>query len=533
MMNSVEELDVLLRAGYPILFVVSHEEDRVAQSLSRLVTRRNKTMGLSSSFFTWSMTEGTTHYLNSKFKDRFDSHESDPIEVLDYIADYKKTGVFMLKDFGHFLTEGPAYLVQRKLKDLTTKMAGGVTVVIVDSELNIPPRLEKLVSVIDFDLPDRRSIETRTSGLLDTCVGTKDLSDDDKESLLKIGSNAALGMTLAEAENIFAKSLAMHGTLDVKTIVSEKKNIIRKSGVLEYYEVNNDMKSVGGLGNLKNWLDQRGKAFSDEAKDFGLPNPKGVLIIGIPGTGKSLVSKTIGYEWGMPLLKLDVGALFGSLVGQSEANVRKAIQTAEALAPCVLWIDELEKGFGNVSGGGDSGTTARVFGSFLSWMQDKTAPVFVVATANDVSALPPEMLRKGRFDELFFVDLPSSRDRNEIFNIHLSRFNQPSLEELSEKCEVGMSVDQVLDMTIGFSGAEIEQLVVDSMFMAFASKADSIDLETINKAIERTVPLSSTMENRISALHKWAEGRAIKANEDVCESNETFHRSERRRRSVG
>tara|TARA_Y100000114_G_scaffold157313_1_gene189594 strand:+ start:12609 stop:14195 length:1587 start_codon:yes stop_codon:yes gene_type:complete len=508
MNSSVEELDVLLRAGYPILYVVSHEEDRVAQALNRIVTRKNKVSGFASSFWTWSITDGSTHYKNGKQTERFDSHDS-PLEVLDYIESYKKTGVFMLKDFGHFLTEGPAYLVQRKLKDLTTTMAGGTTIVIVDSELHIPPRLEKIISVIDFDLPDRKAIETRTSGLLETCEGTANLSDADKDALLKLGSNAALGMTLAEAENIFAKSLAMHGTLDVKTIMSEKKNIIRKSGVLEYYEVSNDMKSVGGLVNLKGWLDQRGRAFSDEAKAFGLPNPKGVLIIGIPGTGKSLVSKTIGYEWDMPLLKLDVGALFGSLVGQSEANVRKAIQTAEALAPCVLWIDELEKGFGNVSGGGDSGTTARVFGSFLSWMQDKTAPVFVVATANDVSALPPEMLRKGRFDELFFVDLPSKADREEIFNIHLSRFNKPILSEMDAD---GDNM-QILATTEGFSGAEIEQIVVDGMFAAFAEGRDHVMIEDFEKAVENTVPLSMTMEDRIEKLRKWANGRATKAND--------------------
>ncbi len=506
MKDSVEELDVLLRAGYPILYVVSHEEGRVAQALSRIVTRRNKVSGHQSSFWTWSATEGATHYCKGA-PERFDDMDN-PIEVLDYIQAYKKTGVFMLKDFGHFLTEGPAYLVQRKLKDLTTTMSGGTTIVLVDSELNIPPRLEKLISVVDFNLPTREEIEANGRFLLETCAQTKDLESGEMDEILRTGSYAALGMTLAETENIFSKSLAQYGTLNPRSIVEEKKNIIRKSGVLEYYEVNNDMKSVGGLENLKVWLDRRGKAFSDEARAFGLPNPKGVLIIGIPGTGKSLVSKTIGYEWGMPLLKLDVGSLFGSLVGQSEANVRKAIKTAEALAPCVLWIDELEKGFGNASGGGDSGTTARVFGSFLSWMQDKTAPVFVVATANDVSALPPEMLRKGRFDELFFVDLPSDKDREEIFNIHLKRFNKPVLSEMDADDE-----KQIIEWTDGFSGAEIEQVVVDGMFTAFAEGRDHVCIEDFEKAADKTVPLSQTMEARIENLRKWADGRAVKAND--------------------
>ena len=522
MKDSVEELDVLLRAGYPILYVVSHEEDRVAQALSRIVTRRNNVSGQASSFWTWSATEGAIHHSKTN-PERFSDYDN-PLEMLDYIQSYKKTGVFMLKDFGHFLTEGPAYLVQRKLKDLTTSMSGGTTIVLVDCELNIPPRLEKLVSVVDFNLPTREEIESNGRFLLETCAQTKDLEPSAMDEVLRTGSYAALGMTLAETENIFSKSLAQYGTLNPRTIVEEKKNIIRKSGVLEYYEVNNDMKSVGGLDNLKVWLDKRGKAFSDEARDFGLPNPKGVLIIGIPGTGKSLVSKTIGYEWGMPLLKLDVGSLFGSLVGQSEANVRKAIKTAEALAPCVLWIDELEKGFGNTSGGGDSGTTARVFGSFLSWMQDKTAPVFVVATANDVSALPPEMLRKGRFDELFFVDLPSRKDREEIFNIHLSRFNKPILSEM----DADGDEKQIIDWTEGFSGAEIEQVVVDGMFTAFGEGRESVCIEDFEGAAEKTVPLSQTMESRIDTLRKWADGRAVRANDRTEPA-----KSGKRRRRVG
>lgn len=527
-MKCVEELDVLLRAGYPILYVVSHEEGRVAQALSRIITRKNKTSGHSSSFFTWSVTDGSVHYKNGKVSEKFEGHDS-PLEILDYIGSFKKTGVFMLKDFGHFLSEGPAYLVQRKLKDLTTQMGGGITIVIVDSELTIPARLEKLISVVDFDLPSRDDIEQNARYLLDSYVETKSLDEDEAAKIMRTGSYAAIGMTLAESENIFAKSLALHGTLEPRTIMEEKKNIIRKSGVLEYYEVSNDMKSVGGLGNLKKWLSRRGKAFSDEARDFGLPNPKGVLIIGIPGTGKSLVSKTIGYEWGMPLLKLDVGALFGSLVGQSEANVRKAIKTAEALAPCVLWIDEIEKGFGNVSGGGDSGTTARVFGSFLSWMQDKTAPVFVVATANDVSSLPPEMLRKGRFDEMFFVDLPSETDRKEIFDIHLDRFGQRSLESLVQD-DQGLSLDSFLNDSKGFSGAEIEQVVVDAMFTAFDSEQKAIDLLSMVKACEASVPLSNTMETRIEALRKWADGRAVRANSTVEEDDSVGNRTNRRRR---
>lgn len=526
MNKTVEEIDVLLRAGYPILYVVSHEEHRVAQSLRGIVDKHNRSSGFNATFFEWSCTEGTTAHAKGRVQEQFEGHDN-PIEVLEFIESYKKTGVFMLKDFGHFLVEGPAYLVQRKLRDVADNMGGGITIVIVDSELSIPPRLEKLITVVDFELPSRSDIERNGLELLKNCKQTADLSDQEAQEVLERGSFAAMGMTLAESENIFAKSLAQHGTLHPRTIMDEKKNIIRKSGVLEYYDVDTDMSAVGGLGPLKGWLESRSRGFSAEAREYGLPNPKGVLIVGIPGTGKSLISKCIGYEWDMPVLKMDVGSLFGSLVGQSEANIRKAIRTAEALAPCVLWIDELEKGFGNATGGGDSGTSARVFGSFLSWMQDKTSPVFVVATANDVSALPPEMLRKGRFDELFFVDLPSEADREEIFDIHLKRFNKPSLAQLGKG-----SQSLLTSLTKTFSGAEIEQVIIDGMFKSFSDNRD-LTLQDVVDAIQNTVPLSSTMESRITKLRKWAEGRAVKANHREDPSSSDVAKARTRRRVVG
>jgi SpoVK/Ycf46/Vps4 family AAA+-type ATPase len=523
MNKTVDEIDVLLRAGYPILYVVSHEERRVSSTLIGIVAKHNSSSGHRSKFFEWSCTEGTSVYEGDSKTEQFEGHDN-PLEILDFIESYKKTGVFMLKDFGHFLNEGPAYLVQRKLRDVASKMGGGITIIIVDSELTIPPRLEKLITVVDFELPSRSDIEENGLYLLKNCRQTSGLSDGELAEVVERGSFAAMGMTLHESENIFAKSLAKHGTLHSRTIMDEKKNIIRKSGVLEYYDVQTDMSDVGGLGLLKDWLNSRSSGFSSEAHEFGLPNPKGVLIIGIPGTGKSLISKCIGYEWNMPVLKLDVGSLFGSLVGQSEANIRKAIRTAEALAPCVLWIDELEKGFGNTGGGGDSGTSARVFGSFLSWMQDKKSPVFVVATANDVSSLPPEMLRKGRFDELFFVDLPSSIDREEIFDIHLRRFNKPLLEILDEGCPPG-SLTSLIEGTRDFSGAEIEQVIIDGMFKAFSEHRD-IRLQDLLDSASRTIPLSSTMETRIEKLRRWADGRAVRAND---RTSEICTRSKRRR----
>jgi len=506
-MRSVEELDLLIRAAYPAIFVVSYEEGRVEQCLSGIIERRNNKQGLNSKLHVWSITEGC------RCGENVLSELDGPLDVLDYIQGYRESGVFLLRDFANFLNTGPEYLVQRKLRDTLSNLGPGINIVIVDSELEIPPRLEKLIAVVDFDLPSIQELNGTAHLLMADCAATATLQEDARNNMVDIGSNAALGLTLAEAENVFAKSLAHASMLDPQIIIEEKKHIIRKSGVLQFYDVDRDMNSVGGLENLKKWLHQRGGSFSEEAREYGLPNPRGVLIVGIPGTGKSLVSKCIGHDWGMPVLRMDVGSLFGSLVGQSEANMRKALKTAEALAPCVLWIDELEKSLGSSTGVSDSGTTARVFGSFLSWMQEKTSPVFVVATANDVSALPPEMLRKGRFDELFFVDLPGEEDRESIINIHLGRYGRDPSVLTGDYPGHDTGMAALVDATDGFSGAELEQIIIDGMYKAFPEGRDPTADDYLSAAVN-TVPLSATMETQIEGLRKWAAGRAIMANDN-------------------
>jgi len=493
--RSVEELDVLVRAAHPVVYVVSHEEHRVAQALAEVIERKNAASEANASLWTWSFTEGA-YCGNEHFPDI-----ETPMDILEKIGDHEQSAVFLLKDFGYWLNEGPCYPVQRKLRDLANTMNPGITVVIIDSELKVPPRLEKIMSVVDFDLPSKAELAKWNKHILEDFFGGS-RSDEDKAEMLKEGCSAALGLTLTEVENVFSKSLAKCEGIDAKVVLDEKKHIIRKSGVLQYHEVDRAMKDVGGLNALKVWLDQRGRAFTQEAREFGLPHPKGVLIVGIPGTGKSLTAKCIGSAWKMPVLRMDVGALFGQYVGQSEANFRKAIKTAEAISPCVLWIDEIEKGFGSASGSHDSGTSARVFGSFLSWMSEKTSQVFVVATANDVSALPPEMLRKGRFDELFFVDLPSAVDREEVFRIHISRLGRDPDR---------YDVKKLASSSDSFTGAEIEQIVVDGMYRAFAEERD-LENDDMLFAAENTVPLSTTMGTKIESLRKWANGRALMAN---------------------
>ena len=299
---------------------------------------------------------------------------------------------------------------------------------------------------------------------------------------------------------MFAKSMVRTHTFDIPTILDEKKQIIRKSGMLEYYEALEDISDIGGLEVLKAWLEKRRLAFSQKARDFGLPLPKGILLIGVPGTGKSLTAKAVGSLWQMPLLRLDVGKIFAGLVGSSEENIRTVIRTSEAIAPAILWIDEIEKGFSGTGSSGqtDGGTTSRVFGSFITWLQEKKSPVFVIATANDVSQLPPELLRKGRFDEIFFCDLPSAAERKQIFDIHIRKKNRdPS----------GFALDKMVSATSEWSGAEIEQAVIAALYDAFDEGHD-LDSNGLLKALSDIVPLSVTMRERIERMREWARTRA-------------------------
>jgi SpoVK/Ycf46/Vps4 family AAA+-type ATPase len=328
------------------------------------------------------------------------------------------------------------------------------------------------------------------------------LDEGSRERLLQ----AALGLTLGEAENVFAKIIVRDQRLsaeDVGEVFAQKQQIIRKSGLLEYYPAQETFDQVGGLAVLKDWLQKRSVAFSDEARQFGLPAPKGILLLGVQGCGKSLCAKAVSSLWQLPLLRFDMGRMFGSLVGSSEENVRRAIAIAESVAPAILWVDEIDKAFSGSqsSGGTDGGTAARVFGTFLTWLSEKSAPVFVVATANDISQLPPELMRKGRFDEIFFVDLPAVEDRAEIFRIHLAkRRRDSSLFDLNELVEASHE----------FSGAEIEESIISALYDAFAAR-EELNTAHILFALSETVPLARTMDEHIHALRQWAGGRARNA----------------------
>ena len=488
--NSGITIETLIRARYPLIYVVSFEESRVDDEMSRITKDRKKEL------YKWSITKGLEMPDGSLLSDF-----KDPIKVLEYILQADVNGVFVMKDYHPYLNEP---VVVRKLRDVAHALKTSMkNVVFISPVLKIPMELEKEFSVIDYNLPGKEEISEIIKNISANIGDISKLEISKNPTLFQKVTEAALGLTAEEAENVFAKSLVQTGDFDLKIILSEKEQIIRKSGVLEYCHVNENMQRVGGLDELKKWLNKRGKAFTPEAREFGLPEPRGILLLGIPGCGKSLTAKAISSMWQLPLLKLDVGKVFSSLVGSSEENVRRAIQTAESIAPSILWLDEMEKGFSGLGSSGqtDGGTTARVFGTFLTWLQEKKTPVFVVATCNNVSQLPPELLRKGRFDEIFFVDLPSREERKEIFKIHL---------EKRHRNVNSFDLNKLSDEAVGFSGSEIEEIIVSALYDAFDNNED-INQTYIENTIKSMIPLSQTMEEQIKGTREWAKIRAKRA----------------------
>lgn len=492
-----KKIEILIRARYPLIYTVSFEEIRVIESIKNISKRRNKKL------FQWSITEGL-----EKPDGAFLAEFKDPVKILEYILQMDLNGVFVLKDFHHYMNDP---VIIRRLRDLGHSLKLTLkSVIFLSPILKIPTELEKEITVVDYKLPEKDELIKIVQDIANN-VGGKSVEELKNEIFLNKIVEAALGLTAEEAENVFAKSIVENGNLNLKTILAEKEQIIRKSGVLEYYHANEEMREIGGLEQLKKWLSKRGKAFSPAAREFGLPEPRGVLLLGIPGCGKSLTAKAISSLWQLPLLKLDVGKVFSSLVGSSEENVRRAIATAESIAPSILWLDEMEKGFSGLSSSGqtDGGTTARVFGTFLTWLQEKKTPVFVVATCNNVKELPPELLRKGRFDEIFFVDLPSKEERKDIIKIHLEkRHRNPS----------DFNLDKIADNTKEFAGAELEEIVVSGLYDAF-DEGIELQQKHLDVAISTMVPLSKTMADQIKDLREWAKIRARKASDITWEDD--------------
>jgi hypothetical protein len=507
------ELELNIAANCPLVYVVSPEEERVIGELERICIRNRRRL--------WIYSHSTGLYSISfhrvdelwpeKRSGRVQDHLKDPVSLLEAIRSRSVClSVFLLIDFQSFLTDP---LVRRLLKDIARRFKEAQnTLVILSAVHELPPALEHAVCMADFPLPSKREL----SAVLDAVLkkypqrnGEARLSVADRERLCAAGQ----GLTVAEFENCLARAaVRSKGRLNgyvYDDIIAGKKQIVRKSGLLEYYDTGESMQHVGGLAHLKAWLSRRRRAFVEDSGPLGLPPPKGVLLLGVPGCGKSLTAKACAALWQVPLLKLDTGKLFASQVGASEANTRRAIRTAEALAPCILWIDEVEKALAGVgsSSYSDAGTAARVFASLATWLQEKKAPVFVVATANSATALPPELIRKGRWDEVFFLDLPGLGERYDIIEIHLKKRNitLPNVD-------VGL----LAELSAGFSGAEIEQAILSAAYDAFEDDRP-VGEKDILKNFKASPPLAVTMAEQVQALRAWALQRARPASEDRLE----------------
>ena len=497
----------LVNAGFPYIYIPSYEEERIVAAVKRLaddpamIKSRRKV-------YVWTQTNGLSAD-GARSKDTMQ-----PAALIDAIARSTEDAIYLVKDFHVFFGGDrgarPDYAVIRRLRDLLPELrTTRKTVVFISPQLVIPCDMEKEISVLEFLLPNAAEISDMLDGLsAGLSPESIRLNAAERDSLI----HAALGLTLQEAENAFCRAIVQNKGLDARArdVIHEEKNqVVRKTGVLEFVTADVDVSDIGGLENLKNWLVKRNHSWGERAAQYRIPAPKGVLITGVPGCGKSLTAKAMSRIWGLPLLKLDIGRIFGGVVGSSEENMRRAIRTAEAVAPSILWVDEIEKGFAGTKTSTDSGTAARVFASFLTWMQDKTAPVFVIATANDISTLPPELLRKGRFDEIFFVDIPTGSEREKIFELHLKkRINGASVpHELTLSPALYRTLSE---NTVGFVGAEIEQVVVSALYEAFFNER-GLRTDDLLRCIHETVPLSVTQQEQIRTLREWAATRAVSA----------------------
>ena len=505
----------LFKARFSFVYIPTWEEIRVVELISK-IANNTKAIKSKRDVFVWSSTEGLNKLLATG-QEHVNNAEN-PTEALNFIDSYNKPAIMILKDVHVLLGiqgRNADYGFIRKIRDVAGSLKNAEcskNVVILAPSLVLPNDLQKDITVVDFDLPTLDELKSLLNEMLDMNEGSGiliDLDDNGKELLCK----AAQGLTLQEAENAFARAMVTKGQLTVKEldiILEEKCQVIKKTGILEFINTTVNIDDVGGLENMKKWLSKRNNSWLGVAqKDYNLPAPKGVLITGVPGCGKSMTAKAMSALWQLPLLRLDVGKIFSGLVGSSEENMRKAIQTAEAVAPSILWIDEIEKGFGGSSGGEmDGGTTSRVFGTFLTWMNEKTKPVFVIATANNIHRLPSEMLRKGRFDEIFFVDLPTVNERKIIFKLHLEKRLKGSKSK--DFAVTDDLLNKLANATEGFGGSEIEQVVISALFEAF-SENRTLETEDLFKVIKNTVPLSTTQSEQILAIREWANERAVAA----------------------
>nr|YP_009686136.1 hypothetical protein [Halamphora americana]QDR24878.1 hypothetical protein [Halamphora americana] len=484
-----DELALFLKARYPIIYINTIEEDRV-----EYVIRKNIKTNLNRSIYSWDFVDGYTNNPNNEgFAKR------NPLQALELVErlNSETPALFLLKDFNRFLTD---LSISRKLRNISRILKlQPKTIIIIGSDLTIPKELQDLITVIQFQLP----LDEEISQELNRLINSLNIKVDSQ--LFENLTRACQGLSLERIRRVLSKIIATYKTIDndsIAVLLSEKKQIISQTEILEYSSVNEQITNLGGLENLKDWLKKRKTAFGLQAFNYGLPRPRGLLLIGIQGTGKSLTAKAIANDWQLPLLKLDVGKLFGGIVGESESRLRQMINVAETISPCILWIDEIDKAFSNSDNRGDSGTSNRVLATFISWLSEKTKPVFVIATANNIDLLPIEIIRKGRFDEIFFLDLPEKEEREEIFKIHLQTFRPNSWKSFD--------YNKLAQASESFSGAEIRQSIIEGMYHAFYEKRE-FTTEDICMALKELIPLAHLESDQMIRLQQWASSGRIRS----------------------
>ena len=487
-MKFTNELALFLKARYPIIYINTIEEDRV-----EYIIRKNIKTNLNRSIYSWDFVDGYSNNPNNQgFAKR------NPLQALELVErlNAETPALFLLKDFNRFLSD---LSISRKLRNISRILKlQPKTIIIIGSDLTIPNELQDLITILQFQLPSKEEIDHELTRLINS------LNINVEPELFETLTQTCQGLSLERIRRVLSKVIATYKTIDkdsIPILLNEKKQIISQTEILEYCSVNEKITNLGGLTNLKEWLNKRKTAFSIQAYNYGLPTPRGLLLIGIQGTGKSLTAKAIANDWQLPLLKLDVGKLFAGIVGESESRLRQTIKVAETISPCILWIDEIDKAFTNTESKGDSGTSNRVLATFISWLSEKTKPVFVISTANNIDLLPLEIIRKGRFDEIFFLDLPKKEEREEIFKIHLQEFRPNTWESFDYL--------KLSKLSESFSGAEIRQSIIEGMYHAFYEKRE-FNTDDICLALKELIPLANLDSNQMLKLQKWASSGQIR-----------------------
>lgn len=496
----IADIKALLRARNPLLWVVTQEEARVESYLMEAAANAGYVTRM------WDIAQGVTE-ANGTIA--INMGGQDPASVLSVIKSRSESAgercVWVLRDMPVWLTDPIGSVVKRQLRNLartlpTKARDNAQAIIIITPSTDVPKELANHTTVVEWPLPDKEEI----GNILNNAVNS--LPEEFKVNALKEGArelaiDAAVGLTGEEVQACYARSLVQYKCIDPAAVAQEKRRVIARERVLEWYDpLPGGLDAVGGLENLKEWLVSRASAYSKEARDYGLPPPKGALLVGIPGCGKSLTAKAVATAWGVPLLRLDLGALKAKFVGESEANLRRAFKVIESVGRCVVWLDEIEKSLqGATSGSSDGGVSSDALGGILSWMQERQGEAFVIATANDVSSLPPELLRKGRFDEVWFIDLPIQSERESILKTALKTYRREKIK---------INIKEVAESCTGFTGAEVAALLPDALYKSFSDEKREPNTRDLVEAAIAVTPLSKTAAEKISALRKWAEGRA-------------------------